>query len=440
MLFQQMSSKSAIKCVAIAISLPIAFGILLLPIQPLGHLALSRLECRVTKWELPVSSQTQSQNWAVQQQTAPPPLLPIQKSPFPCCEGDISCLDNQLWGENGQQPDKKALLTAVDRSLQYLFSSNAAAVYQRYQVAGVTSAHVIKSLQRFRELVLKSKSAAELNAAIAKEFVFYQSVGSDNKGSVLFTAYYEPIYAASRVPTAEYRYPVYRLPPDIGSWQKPHPTRLELEGADGLQASKGRLRGLELFWFRDRLEPYLAQIQGSAKLQLSDGTQTTIGYAGNTAYNYKSIGRELANDGKLQLEGLTMPKILDYFQKYPQQLNVYIPRDPSFVFFQENHGAPAQGSIRVPLTAERSIATDKSLMPPGALALIRAPFPFVNNFSGQMEHRIVSRYVLDQDTGGAIKGAGRVDYFLGSGQVAGDRAGVTVSRGQLYYLLLKSNK
>ncbi len=87
-----------------------------------------------------------------------------------------------------------------------------------------------------------------------------------------------------------------------------------------------------------------------------------------TAYSYKSIGRELANDGKLPLEGMTMPKILDYFQKYPQELDVYIPRDPSFVFFQENHGASATGSLSVSLVAERSIATDQSLIPPGALA------------------------------------------------------------------------
>lgn len=133
-----------------------------------------------------------------------------------------------------------------------------------------------------------------------------------------------------------------------------------------------------------------------------------------------------------------MPIILDYFQKHPQDLNIYIPRDRSFVFFQENHGNPAQGSINVPVTAERSIATDKSLMPPGALALIRASFPFAN--ANGIEHRIVSRYVLDQDTGGVIKGAGRVDYFLGTGKVAGDRAGVTVSNGQLFYLLLKPKK
>ncbi|WP_181852866.1 murein transglycosylase A [Nostoc sp. ATCC 53789] len=414
----------------IAIGLPVVLSIFLVRIQSLAHQELSPSECRLKKWDIPVSLTDENQNGLPQKQKAPL----IQRLPVTCCQGDTSCLDELLYGEI---PDKKALLSAIARSLQYLQTANAATAYQNYQVTGITRDRVFKSLKRFRELVLTTNSATELHQAIEREFVLYQSVGKDNQGSVLFTAYYEPIYAASRVPTPEYRYPVYRLPPDLNSWPKPHPTREELEGADGLQGAKGKLRGLELFWFRDRLEPYLAQIQGSARLQLPDGTQTTIGYAGNNAYNYKSIGRELANDGKLPLEGMTMPIILDYFQKHPQELNIYIPRDRSFVFFQENHGEPAQGSINVPLTAERSIATDKSLMPPGALALIRASIPFANP-TGKLEERIISRYVLDQDTGGAIKGAGRVDYFLGTGKLAGDRAGVTVSNGQLFYLLLKS--
>ncbi|MEH1893777.1 MAG: MltA domain-containing protein [Nostoc sp.] len=406
----------------IAISLPVLLSIFLVRMESLAHRELSPPECRVKKWDIPVSF--------TQKQKAPL----IERLPVTCCQNDRSCLDEVIYG---QISEKKALISAIARSLQYLQTANAAAAYQNYPVAGITRDRVFKSLKRFRELLLTTNSATELHQAIEREFVLYQSIGKDTKGSVLFTAYYEPLYAASRVPTPEYRYPVYRLPPDLNSWTKPHPTRLELEGADGLQAVKGKLRGLELFWFRDRLEPYLAQIEGSARLQLPDGTQTAIGYAGNNAYNYKSLGRELANDGKLPLEGMTMPIILDYFQKYPQELNIYIPRDRSFVFFQENHGEPAQGSINVPLTAERSIATDKSLMPPGALALIRASIPFPNP-TGKMEERIVSRYVLDQDTGGAIKGAGRVDYFLGTGKLAGDRAGVTVSNGQLFYLLLKS--
>jgi membrane-bound lytic murein transglycosylase A len=415
----------------IAIGLPVVLSIFLVRMQSLAHQELSPLECRVKKWDIPVSLIGENHNALPQKQKVPL----IQRLPITCCQGDTSCLDEVLYGEI---PDKKALVSAIARSLQYLRTANAAAAYQNYPVAGITRDRVFKSLTRFRELLLKTHSATELHQAIEREFVLYQSVGNNTKGSVLFTAYYEPLYAASRVPTPEYRYPVYRLPPDLTSWTKPHPTREELEGADGLQGAKGKLRGLELFWFSDRLEPYLAQIQGSAKLQLPDGTQTTIGYAGNNAYNYKSIGRELANDGKLPLEGMTMPIILDYFQKHPQELNIYIPRDRSFVFFQENHGEPAQGSINVPLTAERSIATDKSLMPPGALALIRASIPFANS-TGKLEERIVSRYVLDQDTGGAIKGAGRVDYFLGTGKIAGNRAGVTVSNGQLFYLLLKSN-
>ncbi|MEH1934634.1 MAG: MltA domain-containing protein [Nostoc sp.] len=413
----------------IAISLPVVLSILLVRMQYLAYRELSPPECRVKKWDIPVSLTAKNQDAFSQKQKAPL----IQRLPVTCCQGDTSCFDEVIYG---QIADKKALISAIARSLQYLQTANAAAAYQNYPVAGITRDRVFKSLKRFRELLLKTNSAIELHQAIEREFVLYQSVGQDTKGSVLFTAYYEPLYAARRVPTTEYRYPVYQLPPDLNSWSKPHPTRLELEGVDGLQGAKGKLRGLELFWFRDRLEPYLTQIEGSARLQLPDGTQTTIGYAGNTAYNYKSIGRELVNDGKLPLQGITMPIILDYFQKHPQELNIYIPRDRSFVFFQENHGEPAQGSINVPLTAERSIATDKSLMPPGALALIHTSIPFVNP-TGKMEERIVSRYVLDQDTGGAIKGAGRVDYFLGTGKLAGDRAGITVSNGQLFYLLLK---
>jgi membrane-bound lytic murein transglycosylase A len=424
---------------AIVISIPVILSVFLVRMQSLMHRELSSPECRVKKWDIPTSSFTTQNQDVFTPKLKVSPVL-IQRLPVTCCQGDASCLDEFIYGkENSQLPDKKALLTAIDHSLQYLQTANAIAAYLRYQGTGITRDRVLNSLKRFRDLLLKTNSATELHKAIEREFVFYQSVGKDTKGGVLFTAYYEPLYLANRFPTAEYRYPVYRLPADLDSWPKPHPTRLELEGADGLQAAKGKLRGLELFWFRDRLEPYLAQIQGSARLQLTDGTQTTIGYAGNIAYTYKSIGRELANDGKLPLEGMTMPIILNYFQKHPQDLNIYIPRDRSFVFFQENHGNPAQGSINVPVTAERSIATDKSLMPPGALALIRASFPFANA-NGKMEHQIVSRYVLDQDTGGAIKGAGRVDYFLGTGKLAGERAGVTVSNGQLFYLLLKPRK
>jgi membrane-bound lytic murein transglycosylase A len=408
----------------ITISLPVFMASLIVGIQPLPNQELSPPECRLGKWNLPALVNPIKKKLPV--------LIP--RVPVTCCQEDISCLDQAIYNEkNDEIANKKALLQSIDYSLQYLQTPRAIKAYQKSEI---TRERVYNSLQRFRQLLISTKSPQALQAAIEKEFVFYQSVGRDNKGTVLFTAYYEPLYLASRQLTKEFRYPAYRYPADLESWAKPHPSRSELEGVDGLQGSKGKLKGLELFWFKDRLEPYMIQIQGSAKLKLTDGTQTTIGYAGNTAYNYRSLGRSLVDDGKFPLEGLNMPIILDYFRKHPQDLNIYIPRDKSFVFFQETYGKPAQGSISVPLTPERSIATDKSLMPPGALALIRAPFPYINK-SNKIENRLVSRYVLDQDTGGAIKGAGRVDYFLGTGEAAGERAGVTVSNGQLFYLLLK---
>jgi len=417
----------------IAFSLPIALIIFPWQIQPLENGELRQSRCG-EKQNLLLSNKSQPKQATTQKRKTQVPLVQIQRSPTDtCCQPDSTCKDEQLWGSQG---DRQALLKAIDYSLRYLQTQKAAADYQQYPVAGITRDRILRSLKRFRQLVVKSRSSTELQTAINREFIFYQSVGKDGKGNVLFTAYYEPLYAASRVRTAEYRYPLYRLPPDLASWPKPHPTREQLEGKDGLQGAKGKLRGLELFWLRDRLEAFDVQIEGSARLQLTDGTQTTVGYAGHTAKDYVSIGWELAKDGKLPLEGMTMPKIERYFQQNPQELNTYLPRNPSFVFFQDNRGRPAMGSLNVPVTAERSIATDKSLMPPGALALIRASIPFVNG-NGKMEYRIVSRYVLDQDTGGAIKGAGRVDYFLGSGKVAGDRAGITVGNGQLYYLLLK---
>lgn len=344
--------------------------------------------------------------------------------------------DEQLWGTPEQPGDRQALLKSINHSLRYLATPTAAAAYQNYPIPGITLERVRRSLVRFRQLLLTSNSPAELQAAVNREFEIYQSVGHDDQGTVLFTGYFEPIYAASRTPSAEYRYPLYRLPTNFNNWKTPHPTRADLEGVDGF-GENSPLNGLELVWLRDRLQAFLIHVQGSARLQLPDGSVMTVGYAGKTDYPYTSVGRELVKDGKLPLEGLTLPVLMDYFRQFPSELDQYLPRNQSFVFFRETNGAPATGSLSVPVTAERSIATDKSLMPPGALALIQTRIPYPNA-QGQLESRWVSRYVLDQDTGSAIKGPGRVDIFMGTGVLAGDRAGVIGGNGNLYYLLLKN--
>lgn len=338
--------------------------------------------------------------------------------------------DNRLW------QDRAALLQAIDRSLTYLNTPAAQAAYTQYGMPEFTRDRVRRSLTRFRQLVRTSNSLESFQSAVLNEFDLYQSIGNDGEGTVAFTGYFEPIYPASRVRTAEFRYPLYREPSNLDQWTQPHPTRLELEGADGLQGSQGRLRGLELVWLRDRLDAYLVQVQGSARLQLTNNGIMTVGYAGRTEHPYVSLGRELINDGKVPAEGLTLPVVIDYFRRHPADLNEYIPRNNRFIFFRETSGQPPIGSLNVPVTSERSIATDKTVMPPGALALIYTDLPYPDR-NGRLFPQRVSRFVLDQDTGGAIQGSGRVDVFLGSGQVAGDRAGLVNNPGELYYLLLR---
>ncbi|MGB5595893.1 MAG: murein transglycosylase A [Crocosphaera sp.] len=344
--------------------------------------------------------------------------------------------DAQIWGTPEKPGDKWSLIRAISYSLRYLDTPKAAAVYDNYPVSGITRDRVRRSLIRFKELLKTAKTPEELETKIQKEFVLYQSVGHDNQGTVHFTGYFEPVYTASLQQTSEYRYPLYRQPKDFENWVKPHPTRLELEGKDGL-GNASIIKGNELIWMRDRLEAYLVHVQGSAKLKLTNGQTITVGYDSSTDYPYVSIGKEVVNDGIFALDQLTLPILVDYLNKNPAQLSNYLPRNNRFIFFRETDGAPPQGSIGVPVTAERSIATDKSLMPPGALALIKTPIPYVTN-TGEIETKLVSRYVLDQDTGSAIKGPGRVDIFMGTGKTAGDRAGLISNTGQLYYLLLKN--
>ncbi|XZO03185.1 MAG: murein transglycosylase A [Microcoleus sp.] len=364
------------------------------------------------------------------------PLQPVSLTQLSASESESIAFDAQIWGVEGKPGDKASLLKSIDYSLGYLDSAAAANAYGRYQVAGITRDRVRRSLDRFRQLVVNSTTPSQLQESVKREFVFYKSIGKDGQGTVAFTGYFQPIYAASRTQTAEYRYPLYRVPPNIASWPKPHPTRLELEGADALQGSKGLLRGLELVWLRDRFQAFLIHVQGSAKLQLPDGDVMTVGFAGKTSHSYTGVGRELVKDGKFTLEQLNLPKLTEYFANFPEEMNKYLPKNQSFVFFRDTQGSPAIGSIGVPVTAERSIATDKSLMPPGALALISTKLPYPNA-EGKLEQNKVNRYVLDQDTGGAIKGAGRVDVFMGTGNLAGDRAGFINSTGELYYPLLK---
>ncbi|NET39648.1 MAG: murein transglycosylase, partial [Cyanothece sp. SIO1E1] len=276
--------------------------------------------------------------YALQPSQANPPLQPIELIDLnhreSQDEADRLGFDDNIWDQPPQSGDWQALLSAVNHSLDYLKTPAALQAYGQYPIPGITRERVYRSLSRFRQLLLTTYSASALQAAVQAEFEFYQAIGRDGEGTVDFTGYFEPTYAASRVPTSEYRYPLYRKPPDLEQWAEPHPTRVQLEGADGLQGSQGPLQGLELVWLRDRLEAFLVQVQGSARLQMTDGSTLTIGYAGRTDYTYTSVGKALVETGIFSLEALTLPKLIAYFCQHPDQLNHYLPLNQRFVFFQ----------------------------------------------------------------------------------------------------------
>lgn len=365
---------------------------------------------------------------------SPSPVLAFPLTPTNC---HVEFVDPVCLGYDAQfGQDRGLLLQAIDHSLAYLQTDAAAMAYADYPLAGVTRERVELSLVRFRQLVATSHSAQQLQTAVSQEFDFYRSVGNDGAGRVEFTGYFEPTYRASAVPTAEYRYPLYRRPADLENWPLPHPTRAQLEGTDGLEAAQGPLAGLELVWLRDRIEAFLVQVQGSARLQLTDGSVMAVGYAGRTEYPYTSIGRALIDDGIIAEADLSLPVLLDYFEQSPEALDRYLPRNDRFVFFKATGDSPPIGNLSVPVTPGRSIATDKTVMPPGALALISLDLPTLTS-AAQWQSMPVNRYVLDQDTGGAIQGPGRVDIFVGTGERAGQQAGLINTNGQLYYLLLR---
>jgi len=343
--------------------------------------------------------------------------------------------------------NKVGLARSIKNSLFY-FTHPSSQEYFPYP-PDITHSRAVHSLENFLSVLETSVTADEFQRRIVREFDVYESVGCDGKGTVLFTGYCTPIYEASRRPVGEFKYPLYKLPPDLvktedgrilgrrvpGGGTVPYYTRAEIERGN-------RLKGLELVYLKDRLEAFLVHVEGSAKLRLRNGSTLEIGYAGKNGREYRSLGKMLAAADKLHPDGVSLMTIKEYFRKHPEDMDVFLPRNESFVFFCETQGGPF-GSLGVPVTAYRSIATDKNkdgrgadVYPRGCLAFIRTQLPSVTQH-GKIEKLPYSGFVLDQDTGGAIKSAGRADVYLGVGPKAELLAGHTVSEGRIYYLFAK---
>ena len=244
----------------------------------------------------------------------------------------------------------------------------------------------------------------------------------------LATGYFEPLIMASRRPRPGFTVPLHRPPADLGE-RKPYWTRQQL---DTLPAAKQRLRGQEIAYVPSPLDVLILQIQGSGRLRVTeaDGSQRTVrvAYAAHNDQPYRSVGRWLIEQGELRADAASWPAIRSWGERAgPQRLNEMLWSNPRVVFFREEvladevSGQPGQGTAGprggqgVPLTAGRSVAVDVTAVPYGT--------PLWLDTTEPLSATPLRRLVMAQDTGGAITGAVRVDYFWGTGEAAEQQAG-----------------
>ncbi len=369
----------------------------------------------------------------------------VPERPLVLVEGkDIPAFEDDL--------DVESLRVAMGWSIEFFRRLPEDRLFE-YGEDQYSAVHLIKSMETFLSLLDEAGDMGQLADMIRQRFNVYQSIGSDGRGTVLYTAYYEPILKGSVVSTEEYQWPLYKRPDDLieidlelfsprfkgekivarfdGTRLVPYFNRREIDGNGVLSG-----RGLEIAWLADPIDVFFLQIQGSGQIILEDGVRMRVNYSASNGRPYRSIGGFLIDRGIIKREEMNIPRLREYLRENPNQREDILNYNESYVFFRVVDEGPL-GNIEVPVTAGRSIATDSRLFPKGALVYISAERPIIDD-SGTVTAWIpFSRFALNQDTGGAIRGPGRVDLFWGSGETAGIPAGHMKTEGKLYFLVEK---
>jgi len=344
--------------------------------------------------------------------------------------------------------DVESLRAAIRQSISYLQNSAPERIVGEEPIR-LTAADVLASLQAFEALLVDWRCGTCFRRALEARFELIPSSADPQQVEVLFTGYYQPEIDGSLVKTDVYRYPIYGYPADLVRAEAgenggtalgrinqdkfvPYYSRQEIDQLGLLQG-----RGLEIAWVKDPIELFFLHIQGSGLLRLPDGSTLGVGYAGQNGWPYRSIGRLLIDNGKLTKEEMSMQRLRRYLNENPNEQNDIFAYNQSYVFFRVVPNGPL-GSLGVPVTPQRTIATDSRLFGKGALALIQTELPIIDSAGELVGWRPVTRFVLNQDTGGAIRGPQRADYYFGSGDQAGAFAGYMNRPGKLFFLQLKA--
>jgi membrane-bound lytic murein transglycosylase A len=340
--------------------------------------------------------------------------------------------------------DFVSLELAIDRSVQYYEGSGRNGVYRMADKL-IGAKQMKDSLLAFRKIIKSDASIGEKKTQIRQEFDIYRAAGDDEYGGVLFTGYYEPLLEGSLAPTDKYKYPLYKLPPDLvmkaisqnetkisrmkNGEAVPYYTRREID-VEGVLKGKN----LELVWVSDPVDLFSLHIQGSGKIKLENGTLLTVGYAQDNGRPFRSITKFMLDSGKISSRDASYQHVF-LRGKEKQEMYDILSYNERYIFFR--FVEEPIGSLGQPVTPDRSIATDPDYFPQGALAFIRLRKP-VFDAEGNIRQRVpFSRFVLNQDKGSAIKGPGRVDLFCGFGANAQSTAGTLKEKGELYFLIKK---
>ena len=345
--------------------------------------------------------------------------------------------------------DKKSLATAIDRQLEYLKKAPAD---KTITVGGKSFSYtdLVASMETFRDIARTNPSPYELDEIIKENFEVYQAEGrrGGKKKSILLTGYYEPLFDGSLIKEGPFAYPLYRVPETLVSRKNknagtaqigritpdgsflPFWSRKEIE-------QNNRISGNELVYLRDPLDAYLLHVQGSGRIRLADGTTRAVHFAGSNGLAYSSLGRLFVEENIMPVSDVSIPSIRNHFIEHPEQMERMLHNNPRYIFFKWGGDEGPRGSLGTVLTPGRSVAIDHSVFPAGVIGYLISRRPLLHPDGSIDQWQQFSRFVLPQDSGSAIKGAGRIDLFWGAGHYAETAANHMKENGQFYFLIKK---
>jgi membrane-bound lytic murein transglycosylase A len=344
----------------------------------------------------------------------------------------------------------QSLRTAIEKSLSYFDRIPGERTFP-LGASSVSAETLRNSLLEFLKLFDEGRLSPD---SVAQAFDVYCTGYGKTSEQSFVTGYYEPVVEGRIEQEIDFPYPLYGIPPELltielasfaslsfpverlvgrikGNRVIPFYTRAEIDGERKLERC-----ACQLAWLKDPIDAFFLQVQGSGIVRLSDGRLVRIGYAGSNGRPYTSIGKVLIDRGVMSSEEMTLQTLRTYLKDHPESRDELMWQNESYVFFRWTEDGP-MGSLNVPLTAGRSIATDPRYCPRGALAYLETMKPRIDAAGQLSGWEPLRRWVVNQDTGGAIKGPGRVDLFCGTGEQAEGIAGRLKHPGKLCFFVKK---